>query len=306
MIGIRTSLFLTAFAFGVSNKHEERTFREPSVRPWHEANERPHHDKDTGPDAQAVSVQAHAVRFPEEAKGKKNLMTYSLYGKETKYTLGALENAHLIKALFPEWTMRVYYDDSVPSDIVSKLRAADVELVDMTNSTVRNRMSWRFLPWSETDDSVFRVCPRDSDSRLSLREKNALDAWSASDKSFHSMRDHPQHCSKSWPLLGGTTCAIAGRVSHLSSSLSEFEKKHQGFMSKGWDQTFLANIVWPIAKKSILVHDSNCCTLFGKGETKPFPTRRESDDHIGSVWEQDKGAISFHRATSNKAQDRCT
>ena len=42
---------------------------------------------------------------------------------------------------------------------------------------------------------------RDADSRLSLREKEAVEKWINSDKDFHIMRDHPHHY---YPILGGT------------------------------------------------------------------------------------------------------
>jgi hypothetical protein len=41
---------------------------------------------------------------------------------------------------------------------------------------------------------------RDLDSALTQRERDAVNVWLASNKSFHSMRDHPMH---GVPMLGG-------------------------------------------------------------------------------------------------------
>ena len=59
-------------------------------------------------------------------------------------------------------------------------------------------MFWRFEPAGEEDVDV--MISRDTDSRLNLREKFAVEEWLESDKGFHIMRDHPHH---GYPVLGG-------------------------------------------------------------------------------------------------------
>jgi hypothetical protein len=49
-------------------------------------------------------------------------------------------------------------------------------------------MLWRFRPAFEEDDTIVLV--RDADSRLSRRERAAVEDWLASDFDFHIMRDH--------------------------------------------------------------------------------------------------------------------
>jgi hypothetical protein len=44
------------------------------------------------------------------------------------------------------------------------------------------------------DELVDTLMSRDSDSAIYQREVDAVAEWLASNKTFHLMRDHPQHC----------------------------------------------------------------------------------------------------------------
>ena len=109
------------------------------------------------------------------AEVKLMVLSYCLYGADQRYTDGAIENAELHSLVLPGWTMRVYYDNSVPTFVLQYLRAQNVDLIDMTGSDLENKMSWRFTVAS--DGNVGRFCCRDIDSRLSPREKAAVDKW---------------------------------------------------------------------------------------------------------------------------------
>jgi hypothetical protein len=77
-------------------------------------------------------------------------------------------------------------------------------MINMTNNSITNKMSWRFLVAS--DPNIERYVIRDIDSRISRREKLAVDEWIASGKQFHVMRDHPSHSNNamSGGMWGGT------------------------------------------------------------------------------------------------------
>ena len=98
------------------------------------------------------------IRRPEELKSpralldpatitNKKVISYSLFGSNPKsiYSIGIIQNAHLAQRLFPSWTMRVYYGPAVPRIVLKELRSLGVELMNMANSTIRNKMLWRFL-----------------------------------------------------------------------------------------------------------------------------------------------------------------
>lgn len=201
----------------------------------------------------------------------KQIIAYSLYGKNPRYTDGAIANAKLYHTIYPGWQMRVYHDDSVSRKILQKLEGYGVQLRDMSKSNM-NAMSWRFT----VSDKAARFCARDIDSRLSMREKLAVDAWVASGKKFHVMRDHPSHSS--YALSGGMWCASDAGMREIQHVLKGIPSGNDYLQDMNW----LNAKVWPIAQRSVLQHDSFSCDKFGGG--LPFPTPRVGWEHVGSVY----------------------
>lgn len=203
------------------------------------------------------------------------VISYSLYGNEHRYSDGVLENAKLYKIIYPGWIMRVYHDQTVPITVLDKLRDKGVQLVDMTGTTFNNnKMVWRFLPASDLTVKLF--CSRDADSRLSLREKSAVNAWINSGKNFHVMRDHPAHSN--YAMSGGLWCGTHDAVPDMDHRLKSFTL-NQDYLQ---DMNFLNTVIWPLAKDNVLQHDSFSCNKFGGGI--PFPTPRTGWEHVGSVY----------------------
>ncbi len=213
---------------------------------------------------QRINKYLHAV-------GTKNIISYSLYGTNSRYIVGAIENANNYKKIFPGWNMRVYYDSTVPMETIEILRKNDVELWDMSTSKI-NKMSWRF----SISDNVTRFCSRDIDSRLSKREKLAVDAWITSGKTFHVMRDHPSHSK--YAMSGGMWCTTSNGI----SKIQEIQDSLPGSNAYLKDMDWLNKNLWPIARKDILQHDSFSCNEFGGGF--PFPSVRIGWEHVGSVY----------------------
>ncbi|MFZ9922762.1 MAG: hypothetical protein ACO3E4_07615, partial [Candidatus Nanopelagicaceae bacterium] len=54
----------------------------------------------------------------------KHLVSYSLYGTNLRYTIGAIKNAALINHL-PDFTARFYVGESVPDWVISTLECFD-------------------------------------------------------------------------------------------------------------------------------------------------------------------------------------
>ena len=50
---------------------------------------------------------------------------------------------------------------------------------------------WRFLPALDSQVEILHV--RDLDSNINHREMSAVQEFMNSNKTFHAMRDHPQH-----------------------------------------------------------------------------------------------------------------
>jgi hypothetical protein len=198
-------------------------------------------------------------------------LSFSLWGDKPIYNVGTIRNAELWKEIYPDWQMVVYYDNTVPIETISKLQNLDVKVIDITSENLYG-MFWRFLAES-LPDSEYAIF-RDSDSRITLREKLAVDEWINSGKSLHVMRDHPAHRipygNNSLGILGGMWGIKSGIIPVkqmiYNSSLSK-EKKY------GNDQAFLKTI-YSIFENDKFTHDE----FF---EKKPFPIKREYGRFVG-------------------------
>ena len=218
-----------------------------------------------------------ATRVEGGAPGTKKIIAYSFYGgANPRYTAGAIDNVKLASSLFPGWIVRIYYDGTAPQGVLDQMKADGAELVDMSGSAIsKNQMLWRFA--AASDAAVERFCCRDIDSRLSAREKAAVDEWVTSGKRFHVMRDHPSHSNN--PISGGMWCGTHDAIPDMFERLKQLQQDDGAYMA---DMHFLESVVWPIAQGSLLQHDSFSCDQFGGGYS--FPTPRQGGEHVGSVY----------------------
>jgi hypothetical protein len=91
-------------------------------------------------------------------------------------------------------------------------------------------MFWRFIPAFMEKDIIMIV--RDTDSRLNMREKLAVDEWLNTESDFHIMRDHIWHGTR---ILGG----MWGVRNNLLLGLEKEFLTYQRVNQKGNDQKFL-------------------------------------------------------------------
>jgi hypothetical protein len=202
----------------------------------------------------------------------KKVISFSLWGDNPKYTIGAIENAEQSKTIYPDWICRFYCGKSVPLDIIKKLKSYDnVEVIEMDEDGDWNGMFWRFYACEDADVMI----SRDTDSRLSVREKLAVDEWLESDKDFHIMRDHPYH---NVLILGGMWGARNGILKDIISIINQYNK------GNFWqvDQNFLREKIYPIIKDNSFIHDE-----FMKFEnwSKLFPSERKNKEFVGDVFD---------------------
>tara|TARA_R100001163_G_C4996958_1_gene147528 strand:+ start:10 stop:669 length:660 start_codon:yes stop_codon:yes gene_type:complete len=206
------------------------------------------------------------------------LITFSLWGQNPKYLYGSLRNAELAKVVYPGWKCRFYVAASVPFPIISQLKAMDhVEVVHKPSFGDWKAMFWRFEPASEP--SVDVMISRDADSRLSTREKAAVDEWLSSDKGFHIMRDHPWH---KFPVLGGMWGIKKDVLPNMKELISGFSQEDQ----YGTDYKFFAEII-PLLGDNIITHDE-----FFTGN--PFPHQRDKYEFVGQVFDENDNPVIEH------------
>jgi hypothetical protein len=198
----------------------------------------------------------------------KKIISFSLWGDNPKYTVGAIKNAELSPEIYPGWICRYYIDKSTPQEVVDELKSkSHVEVVMMDEDGEWNSMFWRFYPIADEDTEI--MLSRDCDSRLSLREKLCVDEFIKSDKLFHTMVDHPWHGG----IMGGMWGAKNGILKEMKSLIDSWEKTNQ------WqtDQSFLRHIISPMVSDIIMIHDSI--------NLKNFPSKRENYHFVGEIFD---------------------
>ena len=198
----------------------------------------------------------------------KKVISFSLYGKQPKYTMGAVANARHARRAYPGWVCRFYVADDVPKGIVSRLHAHGAEVVNMGQHFGHEAMFWRFFAAFEPENEI--VIFRDSDSRFTKCELVMVNDWLASDKKFHVMRwDYSQDVS----VMGGLW-GLRGHISELREPVKKcLESKN--FWLRGADERFLNKNLTPKMKGKVYVNElyslkSRRCFI---GETiHPFPS----------------------------------
>lgn len=126
----------------------------------------------------------------------KRVISFCLWGNIPCYTIGAVKNAILAKQYFPEWVCRYYYDNTVPTEIIAKLKSFDnTELIFVEKASGAKTWKapgqfgslWRYYCFNDDDVEVWMS--RDTDSRISPYERKYIDEFIASDNIIHSFRD---------------------------------------------------------------------------------------------------------------------
>ena len=214
------------------------------------------------------------LMFSKRNVGKR-VIAYSLYGSNARYIDGAIANVELMPNIYPDWEIYIYYDRTVLSKTIDKLKSYRyVTMINMTSNSITNKMSWRFLVAS--DPNIERYVIRDIDSRLLRREKSAVDEWIASGKQSHVMRDHPSHSN--YAMSGGMWEGTHEVIPNMKSLLLNKNRQHSYLQ----DMKFLNSMVWTKVKSSVFQHDSFSCGRYGAHI--PFPTTRIGFEHVGSVY----------------------
>ena len=210
---------------------------------------------------------------PCGAGGSKCVVSMGLYGANERYTANVLVNARLLPSVLPGWLLRVYHDQSVPGAVLSSLRAAGAELLDMSGSRLQGGiagMYWRFMV--SEDESVDRWLIRDADCRVSEREAAAVRAWMDSGYSVHIMRDHPNHGRRMMGgMWGGVKHSVRNITARVLAAASDVD-------SYNGDQEFLAYHVYPAIEHDQLSHDSWTCLTFTNSHPFPAAGRRRHDN----------------------------
>ena len=226
----------------------------------------------------------------EATAGNRKVISMSLYGDDSRYTIGALRNAQQLPVVFRGWKLRFYYrGGDVLRQLLDRLRELGAELQDVTEMATVTELApmlWRMTALDDTFVDV--LLSRDADSRLTDRDAAEVDAWlSASGRpTFHCIRDHPSHIPYS--VNGGLWGARRRRLIDLVGGrpvtplMANFGDRYFD------DMRFLHEHVWkPLStlyRHEIYCHDSVSCELWVGAH--PFTARRQwPGEHVGQVFD---------------------
>ena len=228
----------------------------------------------------------------------KGCISFALWGDKPMYCEGALENVRLAKIVYPGWTCRFIIPDgdsilhgrgnvehritTIPESVVTKLEDEGAEIV-RSDKNSWNLMLSRFYAIEDYDV----VLIRDADSRLTFRERAAVDQWLASDKTIHAMRDHPWHAT---PILGGMWGFKKGVIDNIRERCETYLADNNNDF---WqvDQIFLREGIWPEFSHCVMVHAAYCQML---PTDLDFPTAREEGQYVGQPFDEvNKSMISL-------------
>jgi hypothetical protein len=216
----------------------------------------------------------------------KKIISYSLWGDNKKYTIGAIKNAELQKIYFPDWKCRFYVDENtVPLEIINTLISQDAEIIRCSRGNWSS-MFWRFYAAEDADIMLSRDC----DSRLSEREQIAVDEWLSSSKDFHIIRDHPAHAIQ---ILGGLWGTRNGLISNIRELLDVWISKNKRLDYWQVDQFFLRDIVYPIVINRAFIHDEFFNYEPNRNKIKHI---RIDGEHLGGVFDENGNPNYQHRA----------
>jgi hypothetical protein len=193
----------------------------------------------------------------------KRIIAFSLWGNIPYYTVGAIKNALLAKIYFPEWICRYYYDNSVPNEIIKKLKSLDnTELIYIEKPSGATRFKqlgqygslWRYAVFNDDDVEIWMV--RDTDSRISPYEKKYIDEFINSNKIIHSFRNESEPLLragmmsfKNYSLIGCNyedNRIVDGKKLDIKAMMNYINKDNTPFYC---DEKFLKDKLLPLYKK---------------------------------------------------------
>jgi hypothetical protein len=203
-----------------------------------------------------------------------NIISFSLWGSDPTYCIGATKNAELASIIYPGWITRFYCGNNTDIKCINDLtKIPNTEVYLYNKKGEWYSMFWRFFA-ADGDDIVIS---RDTDSRLNERERDAVNSWLNSEYDFHIMRDHPWH---NYKILGGMWGARNGILKGIVNKINEYIKTDKFINDYNVDQNFLRDYIYPLVKEKAIIHDPFFDNL-------PFPTKRIGRQFVGQPFNAD-------------------
>ena len=220
----------------------------------------------------------------------KRVLSFCIWGDNPTYNIGAIKNAELAKIHYPGYECWFYiHIDSVPQNTIDSLTKLDnTKIIFKTGDiTLHKPMCWRFEPID--DEEVEIMLSRDTDTRILMREKLAVDEWLSSGKLFHIMRDHPHHYNPIYPINAGMFGTR--KIPHILSWKNIIDDVAND--GRYTDQILLNKFVYPNIVNDCLVHTS--FSIYSNEISKRFPISYDNSyKFVGEYVYADESRSSYH------------
>jgi len=193
----------------------------------------------------------------------KTIISYGLFNtkintrKPFKFYSDILKrNAEIYEEILPNSTMVLYYDETVPNDILEFMQSKNVVLKKQNISRLWEGTLWRFKELNNSNENTI-VILQDADSPLDV-ENNLLpklrNILKNSDKksiihhgpvSTNKLRD-----KKKW-IMAGQSMFKQNIDLDIDKLIQDYLNIHNEFDS---DEIFLSKYIWPIIKDNCLIN----------------------------------------------------
>jgi hypothetical protein len=215
------------------------------------------------------------------------IISYCLWGEAQKYIVGMKRNIELAAEIYPGWQVNIALGKN-SSHLYEPLRKTADSLNVKLAVDQYPREDWSLMLdrfWPITDPACEVIISRDSDSRLTLREKACVDEWLDSSYGVHSISDHPHH---SLSIMGGLCGFKQGSLpSNFATMLNDWQRNTEAKWQQ--DQLFLNGPLLPMISNNLLRHDNFYANKFGG---KPMPTVRNGYEFCGATINADESYVS--------------
>jgi hypothetical protein len=214
----------------------------------------------------------------------KKIISFSLWGDNPKYCVGAIKNALIKDKYYPDWICRFYVHEDVSDFYINELKSINnTEVVISPHKSDWTFTTERFCAIDDYD--VSHVIFRDTDSRLNQREADAVNEWIDNNKAIHIMKDHPYHGS--FPILAGMWGINKSKFPYnMKLVLEDFSQRNVDTQYH-YDQIFLASYIWPNFYQDATIHDE----FFFKNS---FPNPRKTNEFVGQVFDENDNTPIEH------------
>ena len=204
-----------------------------------------------------------------------NIFCFCIYGTKPKYTQGIVENLRCIQKEFPTFQTIIHYAADVPESYLDQYRSFPNTTLEPITTSVP--MMSRILSWKANTTYFLR----DADSRVTPRDAACINAFLASKKTAHVIRDHFYHKMR---IMGGTFGIRVSSDWNIESMWETWKQTQSSLPQYGTDEKFLQEVIYPLVKHDLLLH-TNVVAYLGETPTL-IPVEQESDtDFVGNVYD---------------------